>query len=165
MLAARIGAGLPWTLPANIREQYRRGSNLVLTIQQHLRAAVRKCMVALRSQASAALRGAAAQPQDTSSIARYWADHHVSLHYRCSSDADLVEYFSWLNGQCIRYFDLILVAVRPGMAILDFHCRHGHSLVGFSKRSAPRHLVGGDVSTSSLAVSRARVVQSRTVPA
>lgn len=157
MLAARLGTGLQWTLPANIREQHRRGSILLRTIQQHLRATIRKGTVALRSRASAALGGTAGQLQDTSSVARYWTDHNVTLHHRFTSATESVEYFDWRNDQYFRYLDLMPVAVRPGMAILDFGCGPGHDLVGFGTRGAPQRLVGVDVSPSSLAESRTRI--------
>jgi SAM-dependent methyltransferase len=157
MLAPGFSAERFSMLRFKVRKQHRRGSILLRTIQQRPRAVVRMGASALRSRASAALGSAVGQPSDKPSVARYWTGHNVTLHHKFTSPTESVEYFDWRNDQYFRYLELMPVAVRPGMAILDFGCGPGHDLVGFGTRGAPQRLVGVDVSPSSLAESRTRL--------
>jgi SAM-dependent methyltransferase len=101
--------------------------------------------------------GAPRETDQSAAVAEYWTGHNVTLHHRFAGAEESLGYFHWRNDQYCRYIELMPVAVAPGQSILDFGCGPGHDLVGFGVYAEPRRLAGVDVSSSSLAESRARL--------
>src|SRR5262249_4512482 len=89
--------------------------------------------------------------------AEHWTRHNVTQHRRFASAAESLAYLHWRNDQYPGYIELMPVDRVTGMTVLDFGCGPGNDLVGFSQYSKPRHLIGVDVSPSSLAEARERL--------
>lgn len=91
------------------------------------------------------------------SSAQYWTRHNVTEHRRFPSEQASIDYFHWRNAQYPGSIELLPVNQADGKTVVDYGCGPGNDLVGFSLYSKPQRLIGLDVSTSSLAESRARL--------
>jgi SAM-dependent methyltransferase len=87
----------------------------------------------------------------------YWTEHNVTSHHEFATPQGSLEYFHWRNDQYFNYIELMPVAGFDGQRVMDYGCGPGHDLVGFGTFSTCAHLVGVDVSSSSVAESRARM--------
>jgi SAM-dependent methyltransferase len=103
------------------------------------------------------LRGDYYQRRSGSTSAEYWTRHNVTSHYRFASAEDSLQQLEFRNQAYPGYIDLLPVAGKDGMAVLDYGCGPGHDLVGFAHYSRPRRLAGVDVSASALAEARQRI--------
>jgi SAM-dependent methyltransferase len=106
---------------------------------------------------SGSLRGDYYQRPTPPSVTEYWTRHNVTAHHEFTSIEDSLQQLKFRNEQYPGYIDLMPVSGRDGMAILDFGCGPGHDLIGFAHYSRPKHLVGVDVSQTSLAEARQRL--------
>jgi ubiquinone/menaquinone biosynthesis C-methylase UbiE len=91
------------------------------------------------------------------SSSQYWTRHNVTEHRLFKTRQASVEYFNWRNAQYPGSIELLPVNQASGKVVLDYGCGPGNDLVGFSLYSTPERLIGADVSTSSLAESKARL--------
>ena len=91
-------------------------------------------------------------------VQEYWTDHNVTLHQSYSTVEELLAHFHWRNAQYFRYIDLMPVTGADGLSVLDFGCGPAHDLVGFATELKPRRLIGVDVSLSSLAEAKVRLL-------
>jgi SAM-dependent methyltransferase len=97
-------------------------------------------------------------PTGDNAVEQYWTDHNVTLHRTYpSAEASLAD-FHWRNAQYFGYIALMPVSGADGLTVLDFGCGPGHDLVGFATQSRPQRLIGMDISRSSLAEAKARLV-------
>lgn len=103
------------------------------------------------------LRGGYYQREERPSSTEYWTRHNVTMHHRFTSVEDSLRHLEFRNRQYPGYIDLLPVAGKDGLAILDYGCGPGHDLVGFAHYSRPRRLVGADISPSSLAEAQERL--------
>lgn len=87
----------------------------------------------------------------------YWTNHNVTSHRSFASCSDSLAYFHWRNDQYFNYLDLMPVNQADNLTVLDYGCGPGHDLVGFATYSKVKHLIGADVSSSSLSESRHRL--------
>jgi SAM-dependent methyltransferase len=87
----------------------------------------------------------------------YWTDHNVTNHQGFASLGASLAYFHWRNDQYPGYIELMPVSNKDGLVVLDYGCGPGNDLVGFGHFSRPARLIGIDISTRSLAESRARL--------
>jgi ubiquinone/menaquinone biosynthesis C-methylase UbiE len=92
------------------------------------------------------------------SSAQYWTRHNVSEHRSFQTAQQSLDYLEWRNSQYLGHIDLMPVDNGTGKAVLDYGCGPGNDLVGFALRSKPARLVGADVSSSSLAEAKARLM-------
>lgn len=108
----------------------------------------------------AKLRGLArkaASPKYTESR-RYWTDYNVTTHHRFKNAKDSLDYLAWRNRLYYGYADLMPTTGADGLTVLDFGCGPGHDLVGFGVYSNPSRLIAVDVSTTSLAEAKSRLI-------
>ena len=91
-------------------------------------------------------------------VAEYWTDHNVTNHLRFTSREELLDFFQWRNDQYYDYINLMPISDRNDQVVLDFGCGPGHDLVGFAEFSGASRIIGIDVSSSSLAEARERLV-------
>jgi ubiquinone/menaquinone biosynthesis C-methylase UbiE len=94
---------------------------------------------------------------DGRGVADYWTRVNVTQHHAFGSAQDSLDYFHWRNDQYYPYIDYLPVSGQDGKVVLDYGCGPGHDLVGFAVYSKPKRLIGMDVSSSSLAESKARL--------
>lgn len=106
---------------------------------------------------SGELRGDYYERRDRPAPSEYWSRHNVTSHHRFTSVEDSLRQFEFRNRQYPGYIDLLPVAGKDGMAILDFGCGPGHDLIGFAHQSRPSRLVGVDISKTSLAEAEQRL--------
>ncbi|HZL30475.1 MAG TPA: class I SAM-dependent methyltransferase [Pseudolabrys sp.] len=91
------------------------------------------------------------------SSAQYWTRHNVTEHRRFPNAQASFEYFNWRNSQYPGSIELLPLDQASGKVVLDYGCGPGNDLVGFSLSSKPKRMIGADVSTSSIAESKARL--------
>ncbi|MBV8889990.1 MAG: class I SAM-dependent methyltransferase [Alphaproteobacteria bacterium] len=106
---------------------------------------------------SCELRGDYYRRTDGPSPKEYWTGHNVTAHHRFTSIEDSLRQLEFRNRQYPGYIELLPVAGKDGMAVLDYGCGPGHDLVGFAHYSRPARLVGVDLSPVSLAEAEARL--------
>jgi ubiquinone/menaquinone biosynthesis C-methylase UbiE len=90
--------------------------------------------------------------------ADFWSDYNVSGHHHFTTAEESLEYFHWRNKQYFNYIELMPVSGFDDKVILDFGCGPGNDLVGFGVYSKPRKLIGMDVSTTSMAEAKKRLL-------
>jgi SAM-dependent methyltransferase len=91
------------------------------------------------------------------SSVQYWTRHNVTEHRRFPNAQASIEYFNWRNSQYPGSIELLPLDRASDKVVLDYGCGPGNDLVGFSLYSKPKRLIGADVSTSSIAESKARL--------
>ena len=106
---------------------------------------------------STELRGDFYQRPEHPTSTDYWTRHNVTSHRRFVSVEDSLEQLEYRNQAYPGYIEMLPVAGKDGLAVLDYGCGPGHDLVGFAHYSRPRRLVGVDVSCASLAEARQRL--------
>ena len=91
------------------------------------------------------------------SVRKYWTKHNVTDHYIFQSMEDSVDYLNWRNSCYLYYADLMSTKNADNLTVLDYGCGPGHDLVGFAKNSAPKRLIGMDVSNTSIREAKERM--------
>lgn len=90
-------------------------------------------------------------PPPTQTSTEFWTETNVTRHVSFKSVEESLEQFHWRSSQYFDYLDLMPVAGRDGLAVLDYGCGPGNDIIGFGHFSKPSRLVGADVSVTSLA--------------
>jgi len=101
-------------------------------------------------QALLALRRRGVRATGALSPTDYWTSHNVTAHTRFATPEQSFAYLDWRNAQYYGYIERMPVSGHDGKVILDYGCGPGNDLVGFGTFSAPRRLIGADVSSTSL---------------
>lgn len=106
----------------------------------------------------------AARPEDESqekaealSAEQYWTEHNVTLHRQFATVEESLAYMAWRNQQYPGTIELLPIKGHDGKIVLDYGCGPGNDLLGFATASKPERLIGIDVSSTSLAQSKARM--------
>ena len=96
------------------------------------------------------------QPR-TLSMEEYWNEHNVTMHRRFSNAQESLAYLDYRNQSYPGYLERMPYDRQSGLSVLDYGCGPGNDLVGFAVYSAPKRLVGVDVSKTSLGEAEARL--------
>ena len=80
----------------------------------------------------------------------YWSEHNVTYHRRFTSREESIHAFHDRNSGYLHYERLMPVAGFDDQVVMDYGCGPGHDLVGLIEFSAPRRVIGMDISPVSL---------------
>lgn len=160
--------GLPVHAPEHFMAEYPAGTTVVLSnryVVENSRPLIGRGFTAVHNALPLVRRLARLKAgpewedsEGAASSAEYWTKVNVTRHYGFASAQDSLDYLEWRNLQYIHYDELMPTDDADSKVVLDYGCGPGHDLVGFSTRSRPSHLIAMDVSATSLAEARARLM-------